>query len=143
MLMNEMLNAAEQLNLLKLIFDNTWRALIQQAGAGYSKPKRGVSRTVSRTVSRSTSKAKHKTQHHKPAKPVMVPVQPLPKPQIQPQAVLTKPKPFNTPKGQTYSSRPAQPQNRAFDSKSQNAISSADSMQVGRVGIASRNTNTE
>lgn len=139
MRINEMLTANEQLNLLKLIFDNAWRVLIQQAGAGYSKPKRGVSRTVSR----STSKAKHKTQHHKPAKPVMVPVQPLPKPQIQPQALQTKPKPFNTPKGQTYSSRPAQTQNRAFGSNSQNAISSADSTQVGRVGVASRNTNTE
>ncbi len=135
MRINEMLTANEQLNLLKLIFDNTWRVLIQQAGTGYSKPKRGVSR--------SPSKAKHKTRHNKPAKPAMVPVQPLPKPQIQPQTIQTKPKPFNTPKGQTYSSRPAQPQNRAFGSNSQNAISSADSMQVGRVGIASRNTNTE
>ena len=135
MRINEMLTANEQLNLLKLIFDNTWRVLIQQAGAGYNKPKH--------IVSRSTSKTKHKTRHHKPAKPAMVPVQSLPKPQIQPQAIQTKPKPFNIPKGQTYSSRPAQPQNRAFGSNSQNAISSADSMQVGRVGIASRNTNTE
>lgn len=139
MRINEMLTANEQLNLLKLIFDNTWLAISQQAGAGISKPKR----SVSRTVSRSTSKAKHKTRPHKPAKPVMVPVQPMPKPQVQPPTVKTKPQPFNTPKGQAYSSRSAQPQNRNFGSNSQNAISSADSTLVGKTGLVQRNTNTQ
>ena len=139
MRINEMLNAAEQLNLLKLIYDNTWRAISQQAGAGISKPKR----SVSRTVSRSTSKAKHKTRPHKPAKPVMVPVQPLPKPQVQPPTVKTKPKPFNTPKGQAYSSRPAHPQNRAFGSNSQFINNAVDSTLVGKTGVLQRNTNTQ
>ena len=127
MRINEMLTANEQLNLLKLIFDNTWRVLIQQAGAGYSKPKH----SVSRTVSRSATGGKRKHKHHKQAKPAMVPVQPLPKPQIQPQTVQTKPKPFNTPKSQPYSSRPVLPQNRTFDSKPQNAISTSDLKQAG------------
>ena len=139
MRINEMLNAAEQLNLLKLIYDNTWRAISQQAGAGLSKPKQ----TASQHASRPASAKKHKAGHHKPAKPVMVPVQPMPKPQVQPPTVKTKPKPFNTPKGQTYSSRPAHPQNRAFGSNSQNAISSADSKLVGKIGVVQRNTNTQ
>ena len=127
MLMNEMLNAAEQLNLLKLIYDNTWRAIHQQAGTGYSEPKRNVSRTVSRPA----SARKHKAKHRKSAKPVTVPVQPLPKAQTQPQVIKTKPKPFNTPKGLSYLQRAAQPANRASDSQSQHALSTSDSKQVG------------
>jgi len=137
MLMNEMLNAAEQLNLLKLIYDNTWRAINQQAGARHSKPKH----SVTRSASPSTSAAKHKVKHLKPAKPAIVPVQPLLKPQMQPQAVQTKPKPFNTPTSQPYSSHLLQPANRTSDSKQQNLLSSADPKLLGKVGIATRNTN--
>ena len=136
MRINEMLNAAEQLNLLKLIYDNTWRAISQQAGAGLSKPKQADRRHAA-------GPASAKAGHHKPAKPVMVPVQPMPKPQVQPPSVKTKPKPFNTPTGQAYSSRPAQPQNRIFGSNSQNAISGADSTLVGKMGVVQRNTNTQ
>ena len=138
MLINEVLNAQEQLNLLKIIYDNTWAALNQQAKRQSVKHKA----TVSHNVPRPATVGKRKAKPHTQAKPAAVPVQPLPKPQTPPQPAQTKPKPFNTPKSQPYSSRPAQTQNRAFGSNSQNAISSADSTQVGRVGIASRNTNT-
>lgn len=139
MLMNEMLNAAEQLNLLKLIYDNTWRAINQQAGTGYSEPKRNVSRTVSRPA----AARKHKAKHRKSTKPVTVPVQPLPKAQAQPQVIKTKPKPFNTPKGLSYLQRVAQPANRASDSQSQNSVNSLDLKPMGKVGIATRNTNAD
>ncbi len=133
-----MLNAAEQLNLLKLIYDNTWRAISQQAGAGLSKPKQALRRHVSGPA----SAKKHKAGHHKPAKPVMVPVQPVPKPLVQQPTAKTKPKPFNTPSSVPFTSRPAQLQNRVSGSNSQFNNVAADSTLVGKTGVASRNTNT-
>ena len=134
MLMNEMLNAQEQLNLLKLIYDNTWAALNQQAKRQAVKHKTTVSHNVSRPAA-----AKRKTKHRAQAKPAAVPVPALPKPQIQPAKPAAKPKPFNTP---THASRWPQPPIRASDSKAQNSLSSADSMLLGKTGVVNRNTNT-
>ncbi len=136
MLMNEMLNAQEQLNLLKLIYDNTWVALNQQAKRQAVKHKTTVSHNVSRPAA---AAAKRKTKHRAQAKPAAVPVPALPKPQIPLQPVQTKPKPFNTP---THTSRWPQPPIRASDSKVQNSLSSADSKLVGKTGVVNRNTNT-
>lgn len=134
MLMNEMLNAQEQLNLLKLIYDNTWAALNQQAKRQAVKHKTTVSHNVSRPAA-----AKRKTKHRAQAKPATVPVPAVPKPQTPPQPVQTKPKPFNT---STHASRWPQPPIRASDSNSQFFNSTADSKLVGQTGVVNRNTNT-
>ena len=135
MLINEVLNAQEQLNLLKIIYDNTWAALNQQAKRQSVKHKT----TVSRTVPRPATVGKRKSKHRAQAKPAAVPVPALPKPQIPPQPAQTKPKPFNTP---THASRWPQPPNRVSDSKAQNSLSSADSKLVGKTSVVNRNTNT-
>lgn len=133
MLMNEMLNAQEQLNLLKLIYDNTWAALNQQAKRQAVKHKTTVSHNVSRSA------AKRKTKHRAQAKPAAVPVPALPKPQIQPAKPAAKPKPFNTP---TLTSRTLPTAIRVSDSNSQFSNSTADAKTVGKMGVVSRNTNT-
>lgn len=138
MLMNEMLNAAEQLNLLKLIYDNTWRAINLQAGTEPNRSKHSVARHVPRP----SAAGKRKTKHPKPAKPTMVPVQPMSTSKANPQAAKPKPKPFNMPKGLSDPQRLAQPTNRTYDSQSQNSVNSLDPKLVGKVGVASRNTNT-
>ena len=134
MLMNEMLNAQEQLNLLKLIYDNTWAALNQQAKRQVVKHKSTVSHNVSRPAA-----AKRKTKHRAQAKPAAVPVPALPKPQIQPAKSAAKPKPFNTP---TLTSRMLPTAIRVSDSNSQFSNSTADAKTVGKMGVVSRNTNT-
>ncbi len=134
MLMNEMLNAQEQLNLLKLIYDNTWAALNQQAKRQAVKHKTTVSHNVSRPAA-----AKRKTKHRAQAKPATVPVPAVPKPQTPPQPVQTKPKPFNT---STLTSRMLPTAIRVSDSNSQFSNSIADTKTVGKMGVVSRNTNT-
>ncbi len=134
MLMNEMLNAQEQLNLLKLIYDNTWAALNQQAKRQVVKHKTTVSQNVSRPAA-----AKRKTKHRAQAKPAAVPVPALPKPQIQPAKPTAKPKPFNTP---TLTSSMPPTAIRVSDSNSQFSNSIADTKTVGKMGVVSRNTNT-
>ncbi len=136
MLINEVLNAQEQLNLLKIIYDNTWAALNQQA------KRQAVKHTHKTTVSHNVSRpaaAKRKTKHRAQAKPAAVPVPALPKPQIQPAKPTAKPKPFNTP---TLTSRMLPTAIRVSDSNSQFSNSIADTKTVGKMGVVSRNTNT-